>query len=498
MESTPDQPYRRCFFFSMNDPRHTRPPISPSEKPADTGSDTIVAVATPHGFGGIGIVRLSGPRALEIGRSLFTPASASGDAASPAPRTMHVGSFMDEDGHTIDRGLFLFMPAPASYTGEDVVELHGHGSPLVMERLLFHAIACGARVACGGEFTRRAFMNGKLDLVQAEAVADLIYASSTAAVRIATEQHAGGLSRSLFEISGALLVLLSDLEVAVDFPDEENDHMSPDLALDRIIEIRTRVERLLDTFRRGRILREGARVVIAGRPNVGKSSIMNLLLERPRSIVTSDPGTTRDTIEELMVIGSVPIRLIDTCGIREVASLPEREGVIRTLSAVEEADLVLVVTEADQPMNNDERALLTEIDESRVIVVCNKADLVPGGPESFSPPDTSRTTVVTSATVPYGIADLADAIHNRLTIPRPGHSLSQEEQPVVSNARHFAALSHARTSLNEAVASAARCESPEFISMDVRGALTFLGDITGAVTADDVLDVIFSRFCIGK
>lgn len=479
----------------MNEPRHTYPPIAPSEKPAVIDVDTIVAVATPPGFGGIGIVRLSGPRALEIGLSLFSPAAAPGNTLSPAPRTMHVGSFRDEDGHTVDRGLFLFMPGPASYTGEDVVELHGHGSPLVMERLLFHAVARGARIAEGGEFTRRAFMNGKLDLVQAEAVADLIYASSTAAVHIATAQHEGGLSRTLSEISNALVMLLSELEAAVDFPDDDHDHLSSDPILDRIIEIRTRVERLLDTFRRGRILREGARVVIVGRPNVGKSSIMNLLLERPRSIVTPEPGTTRDTIEELLVIGSVPVRLIDTCGIRDAISPPEREGVIRTMRAVEEADLVLMVTEADRPVSADERVLLEDIDEHRTIVVCNKVDLVPGSPESFSPPDTSRTTVVTSATLPYGIDELTAAVQRRLTASA---SLFSEEQVIVSNARHFAALLEARTSLDEAAASVARSESPEFVSVDVRGALAFLGDITGVVTADDVLEVIFSRFCIGK
>ncbi|MBN1882649.1 MAG: tRNA uridine-5-carboxymethylaminomethyl(34) synthesis GTPase MnmE [Deltaproteobacteria bacterium] len=468
------------------------------EHPTEIDGDTIAAVATPPGFGGIGIVRLSGPRALEIGRYLFTPTLESADAAPPAPRTMHTGCFVDEDGDTIDRGLFLFMPAPASYTGEDVVELHGHGSPLVMERLLFHAVARGARIAEGGEFTRRAFMNGKLDLVQAEAVADLIYASSTAAVKIATAHHMGGLSRALSGISESLLVLLSDLEAAVDFPDDEDDHASLDFVPDRIVEIRTHIESLLDTFHRGRILTEGARVVIAGRPNVGKSSIMNLLLERPRSIVTSDPGTTRDTVEEMMVIGPVPVRLIDTCGVREALSAPEREGVARTLVAVEEADLVLVVIEADRPVNDDERALLSGINEDRCIVVCNKIDLVPGGPESFSPPDTARMTVVTSATAPYGIEELTGAIRSRLAIPQTGSSPSQEDRIVVSNARHFAALTHARSSLNEAAASAARRESPEFVSMDIRGALASLGDITGEVTADDVLDVIFSRFCVGK
>ena len=482
----------------MNNPRHTRPPASPTEKPAETDNDTIVAVATPPGFGGIGVIRLSGPRALETGLSLFAPSSASGDPAPPAPRTMHVGSFRDEDGHAIDRGLFLFMPGPASYTGEDVVELHGHGSPLVMERLLFHAVARGARIADGGEFTRRAFMNGKLDLVQAEAVADLIYASSTAAVKIASAQHEGALSCELREVSDGLLVLLSDLEAAVDFPDDEHDFSSSGSIPERIVGIQTRMERLLDTFRRGRILREGARAVIAGRPNVGKSSIMNLLLERPRSIVTPEPGTTRDTVEELAVIGSVPVRLIDTCGIRETLSEPEQEGVTRTMRAVEEADLVLLVIEAGRPMNTDERALLDDIEEHRIIVVCNKVDLVPGGPESFSPPDTSRTTVATSATLPYGIDDLVRAIQHRLSTPGRESSPHTEEQVVVSNARHFAALSEARASLDEAVASAARNESPEFISVDVRGALAFLGDITGTVTADDVLEVIFSRFCVGK
>jgi len=292
----------------------------------EISGDTIAAVATPPGFGGIGIVRLSGPRALDIGRSLFSPAASPGDGTFPTPRTMHIGSFLDETGQPIDRGLFLYMPGPASYTGEDVVELHGHGSPLILERLLFHATALGCRIAEGGEFTRRAFMNGKLDLIQAEAVADLIYASSTAAAQLAGSQHEGDLSRILSGLSEDLVLLLSDLEAAVDFADEEIDPGDSGSIPDRIGGIQTRITDLLGTFRRGRILRDGARVVIAGRPNVGKSSIMNLLLERPRSIVTPEPGTTRDTVEELMVIGSIPVRLIDTCGIRLFRSGRESRG----------------------------------------------------------------------------------------------------------------------------------------------------------------------------
>ena len=473
-----------------------------SRKKNDTdAAETIVAVATPPGEGGIGIVRLSGPRAVAIGRRIFSfsrepkrieshrlyPGAVTipGEGPGPAP----------EGGRTIvDRALFVAMPSPRSYTGEDVVELQCHGSPLLLMSLVEAAVSLGARPARPGEFTQRAFMNGKIDLVQAEAVADLIAARTADGLSIFARHLMGRLSARLSELRGRLIALLAELDASVDFSDQDIDTLDPETILSDIRESSALVDGLIGSYREGRVYREGARLVIAGRPNVGKSSLLNRLLGRPRAIVAHEPGTTTDTIEDTMDIGGVPVRLVDTCGLRQAAGEVEREGVERTMQALATADVTLLVAEATGVIGPEERRVIEEAAgaDRPVVLVMNKVDLAPDGPAS--PEGVAAPVVFTSALVGTGIGELVEAV--RCLVAGGANRSGRDE--IITNARHYAALLAARRSLRDAEEGARRGLSGEFIALDIRGALSSVGEITGDVTTDDILEAIFSRFCIGK
>jgi tRNA modification GTPase len=439
----------------------------------EVARDTIAAVATPVGRGGIGVVRVSGSKVPDIARSLL--------GQLPEPRHATFASFRDRSGERIDDGIALYFPAPHSYTGEAVLELQGHGGPVVMRALLGACLEAGARLAEPGEFTRRAFLEGKLDLAQAEAVADLIDAASREAARSALRSLSGEFSAAVHSLVARLTELRALTEAMLDFPEEEVDSLHRDDAAGRLRAVRGDLGDLLAKSRQGKLLATGIRVVIAGRPNVGKSSLLNRLAGEERAIVTPLAGTTRDALREPIEIGGVPIVLVDTAGLRSSVDEIERLGMERTQQELASADVVLAVFEAGsvaEPLEGLPAGAAR-------IHVFNKLDLAPG----FHVPEGSHAAVAVSAKTGAGIDALSDAI-----LRAAGWS-STGESVFLARERHLNALERARLHLDAAERENRRWE---FFAEELRLAQVALGEITGELTADDLLGEIFSRFCIGK
>lgn len=451
---------------------------------------TLVAVATPPGRGGVGCVRLSGPRAQEIAAILFRTAS-SASAPEPGGRPAF-GRFLDRRGAPLDHGYLLLFAAGSSYSGETTAELWPHGSPVVLAELVEAAIAAGALPAGPGEFTYRALRNGRIDLTAAEAVRDLVNARTLYQARLAFSQAEGAVSREVRPLCEALEEWIARAEAAVEFV-EESETGLPAGALDEAIAEAIGVcAGLLEGFRTGRVVRSGASLVLAGRPNAGKSSIFNRLLERNRAIVTEIEGTTRDTLEEELQIGGIPVRLVDTAGLRQVEDPLESEGVRRAEQARAEADLLLLVLDGSRPMLASERAALAralrEEERSRTVVVLNKCDLEPD--EGWELPDPGVLKV--SALTGEGIGRLRDALKERLIGSGP------LEDPIITDARHARAIEEGLSSLERAAAALRSGMTEEIVLVDLRAAREALGAISGEFTGEDLYDRIFSTFCIGK
>jgi tRNA modification GTPase len=393
-----------------------------------------------------------------------------------------LGKIHDAAGK-IDDVLVTYFRAPASYTGEDVVEISCHGGILVTRRVLDLLLAAGARMADPGEFTQRAFLNGKMDLTQAEAVMDLIRAQTELALRAANEQLAGHLGNELNDIRELLLTTLAHVEAYIDFPDEQIDPDTGKTLLDRFLRLGNRLDRLLATADQGRVLRHGLRTVIYGAPNVGKSSLLNLLLGYDRAIVSEVPGTTRDTIEEVINVRGIPVRLIDTAGARESSDLVESEGVRRTQQQVERADLVIQVVDGNQPP-----ADLKTFEDRNSVLLLNKSDL------GIHPQWGDSDGIRFSCKERVGLDDLNQSIWDRVM----GEAVQLADVRVAINARHQACLQNAKELLAAGGASLQDGKSPEFISIELRGALDALGEVIGKLDAEDLLGKIFSEFCIGK
>lgn len=455
--------------------------------------DTIAAIATAPGEAGIAIVRVSGPRAYAVADAVFR-----GRGAPPSQRppfTMAYGSIVDAEERRIDDVLMLFMRAPRSYTGEDQVEIHGHGGTVSCQRILRRVLEAGARPAGPGEFTQRAFLNGRMDLVQAEAVLDLIKARSERAAKAAVEQLAGAISLSLSAIYDETMAVHADLEATLDFPEDELPEALKEDIIIRINEAAARVEALLATWSEGRLLREGALVVIAGRPNVGKSTLLNALLGQPRAIVSSTPGTTRDTIEEGYVLDGIPLRLVDTAGLRETACDIEREGIRRSRDHLEKADATIYLLDAAAGITPEDREHLGRLDPDTTLVVWNKTDLIDMRPASLGPPyreawvslrDIEREAITLIR------RELADIIGSE-------SSYSVEQHALISE-RHRLVLEQFRRELNTArdlVATWREADIP-LAGVHLREGLEILGTATGRVYQQELLNTIFSRFCIGK
>jgi len=455
-------------------------------------ADTIAAIATPPGEGGVGIVRISGSKVWEIAGKIFQPLDKTPVSGQPHG-TFAYGKVVEADGAEIDTGLALVMRAPKSYTCEDVVEIQGHGGAVGMRRILRRALEAGARMAEPGEFTKRAFLNGRIDLVQAEGIFDLIRARSDRASSAAMEQMEGKLSQQFDAIYDAFLEVAANLETTLDFVEDE----LPDEVFTGIAELLDQtfqsLDKLLDTWDEGRLLREGARVVILGRPNVGKSTLLNALLGFDRAIVSSTAGTTRDTIEEGFVLDGIPLRIIDTAGLRETDCEIEAEGIRRAEAHGEEAHLAVYLVDASQPLHEEDRGRLERLDDKKTVIVLNKIDLgnqVAGG--RWQVAGVVETSLVSGQGVDELKRAMAGVLERGADLHAPPHAVISERH------RHLLIQSHkeakqARAYLNENVE-----ENAVLASEHLRSALEFLGQVTGRVYHDDLLDNIFSRFCIGK
>jgi tRNA modification GTPase len=475
---------------------------------SDDATDTIAAIATPPGAGGVGIVRLSGPRAFAIGRALFRPARAPrDDAAEPPSRLLTYGHVVDPaTGEVVDEVLAAFMRAPHTYTREDVVEVDAHGGPLLLRRILALALGAGARAARPGEMTLRAFLNGRLDLAQAEAVMALIQAESAAGLRLAMRQLSGDLSARVQAARAPALAALVRIEAALDFPEEEVPQPDRAALAELTGQARAGVAALLAGAERGLLLRQGVRVAILGRPNVGKSSLLNALLGHDRAIVTPIAGTTRDTIEETATLGGVALYLVDTAGLVESDDPVERIGVERTRAAAATADVALFVLDGSQPLTPADHTAAADLrargfgapagdgDARPLVLVLNKDDLPPVLREQEARALWPAAPLArTSTRRPAGVRPLEEALAALV-----GSGGATGEDPLVASVRHRDALRRAAEALAEAVEALTRGIPLDLVALDLRGALEALGEITGETATADLLDRIFAEFCIGK
>ena len=460
-------------------------------------SDTISAIATPNGEGGIGIIRLSGPLAIPISTVLFHPSRQISDIKS---YTIHHGQVIDpESNQVVDEVLLNVFRSPKSYTTEDMVEFNCHGGSIILRRVLELTLKHGARIADPGEFTKRAFLNGRIDLAQAEAVIDLIQAKSDIARQMAVDQLGGKLSQTIESINDQIIGLLAETEAMVDFPDEDLDFMDFSAILKSAKEIQLALNQLITTANDGRIMREGISCAILGKPNVGKSSLLNALLETDRAIVTEIPGTTRDTIEESVSISGIPLNLIDTAGIRETDNLIEQHGVERSKSFLAEADLLLVMISAADPMDNVDIDLLNSTVDRKAVIILNKIDLpMRTLPVQVKEQVQNKQIIETSVLHSKGVENLKSAILTEVLVSHDVGDPRTSVSTIVTNVRHYDALRRAKADLSCAIDSLCQRQSPEFVALDLRGCLDQLGEIVGKTTNEDILGRIFSQFCVGK
>ena len=464
--------------------------------------DTIVAIATPSGRGGIGVVRLAGPEAraiatpmlrlkqdLEAGRAMF------GELVEPCGSDTLVRAgrtgMSDPHVHRIDEVVVTYFAKPHSYTMDDVVEISAHGSPVVLRHIVELALERGARLAEPGEFTMRAFLNGRIDLTQAEAVRDLIESQTLYQAKIAAQQLEGTLSRRLQPIKQKLVELIALLEAGIDFAEDDVSVLPSDQIVEHIAAVGGPLNELAQSFAYGKIVHEGLTLAIVGRPNVGKSSLFNRLVERERAIVTATPGTTRDLVTETVSIDGIPVKLIDTAGIRRALDEAESIGIKKSMEALADADLVLVVLDASQQANEEDQELLKQVAQRRALVIKNKADLV----RQERPTHTSSANSIrTSALTGEGIPEVRAAILRHVT----GDSVSTTESGFLTNARHQSLVRDSLNALNAGEQAVHNRVPHEMLLLDLYNALRPLDEITGATTNDDILNLIFSRFCIGK
>jgi tRNA modification GTPase len=453
--------------------------------------DTITAIATPLGEGGLAVIRISGPEALAVADRSFAPAGAS--SVKPSVAATHTIQFghVVRDGQTVDEALLAVMRAPRTFTREDVVEITCHGGILAAKMVLDTVLANGARLAEPGEFTRRAFLNGRIDLAQAEAVADLIHSRTELALRAANEQLAGKLSQRINKLRDEMIETLAHVEAHIDFPDE-------DIAPDTLGQLIARLEHgvafmdeLLRTAHEGEILRRGIRAAIIGRPNAGKSSLLNQILGHDRAIVSAIPGTTRDTIAETANIRGLPVVFIDTAGLREARDEIELEGVRRSRQTLQEAEFILHVFDAAEPLTEADQQYLAEFADKQRILVRNKIDLPA---QLHFPPGLKGPVVDVSCLTGQGIEPLKNAIKELAW----SGEIRAEMLQVMINSRHQDALNRARAATLRTLAALAENQHLELVALDLRIAVNAVGEIVGQTTTEDLLDLIFSQFCIGK
>lgn len=457
--------------------------------------DTIAAVATAYGEGGIGIIRLSGEESKSILDRIFVPKQDQ-YKESIVNKRLYYGHIVDPlDGQAIDEVLAVYMKAPATYTTEDVVEIYCHGSVVALRKTLALALRSGARLAERGEFTKRAFLNGRLDLSQAEAVIDIVKAKTEKTFDVALSQMEGALSERIKEIRQVLMDLLVDITVNLDYPDEDIEILTYQKLFESTLKIGDMIDKLLSTAGTGRIIREGLNIAIIGKPNVGKSSLMNALLREARAIVTEIPGTTRDTIEEVISIRDIPVKLTDTAGIRETEDQIERIGIEKSKESFNRADLIIFIVDGSSPLSEEDRKIMSKLSGRKVIILVNKTDLGRKIQEEELRCMLPQGRLI-SASIKnnMGIEELEQEIVSMVY----GGQIRQEESLLVTNVRHMELLEKARAAIGDASAMAENTEALDFIEVDVRRCWEILGEIIGESVTEDIIDQVFARFCLGK
>lgn len=456
--------------------------------------DTIAAVATAYGEGGIGIIRISGEAAEEILNRVFVPAS---EKKSPITnRRLTYGTITDkESGKVLDEVLAVFMKGPHTYTAEDVVEINCHGSVVSLRNVLALCLKNGARLAEPGEFTKRAFLNGRIDLSQAEAVIDVVRAKTDKSFDVALQQMEGQLSKEIKRLRAQLMDQLVQVTVNLDYPDEDIEEVSYETLINRLFTINDSMQKMMDSSGTGRMIREGISVTIAGRPNVGKSSLMNAFLKESRAIVTEIPGTTRDTIEEAMSIAGVPVKLTDTAGIRITSDQIEQIGIEKSKEAVNKADLILFMLSANEALTEEDMEIIPYLNPQKTIVILNKMDLGTALSEKELAEMLPGAKVIkTSVKEGEGISYLEEAISQMVY----GGQVSQGESLLVTNVRHSELIRKAQEEVQAAVYMAKTGEALDFIEINIRQAFDYLGEIIGETASDQIINEVFSRFCLGK
>jgi len=453
-------------------------------------TDTIAAISTPPGTGGIGIVRVSGEKAFEIAEKLFKGKKAFDRIKS---HTLSYGKIIDpEKGEVIDEVLISKMKGPNTFTKEDIIEINCHGGTIIMKRILELVLRQGARLAEPGEFTKRAFLNGRIDLSQAEAVIDLINSKTDESSKAAVDQLEGKLSVRIREVRSRLIELIAHIEVTVDYPEHDIEEITGQKIYEELKTIRKKLDKIIEGFEKGRIMREGISAVIIGKPNVGKSSLLNELTGKNKAIVTDIPGTTRDIIEEYININGVPVKIVDTAGIRETEDVVEKIGVEKAEKAIEAADLIIMMVDAKEGMKEEDLKILERIKNKKVILVINKIDLADNG-TGFRIPDSIKT-VKTSLKRDIGIEDLEKEIEELFL----KGEVSANSEVLLTNVRHKDLIDKAVSSIDDACRAYENKMPLDFVTIDIKSAAEYLGQITGESVREDVMREIFSRFCVGK
>ena len=455
--------------------------------------DTIAAIATAPGEGGIGVVRISGEKSRAILEQIFSREKNEYDII---PRMMHYGFVRDNfSGELIDEVMAVYFKEPYSYTAEDVVEIQCHGSMVSLRKILSLVLKNGARIAESGEFTKRAFLNGRLDLSQAEAVIDLIRAKSDKSFYVALHQLEGNFSKEIRHIRAELMNSLVNITVNIDYPDEDIEQLTFENLVSDLTSVRVKIEKMLQTSDTGRIMSEGLKISIIGKPNVGKSSLMNALLKETRAIVTSVPGTTRDTIEEMLTIRGIPVKLTDTAGIRETEDLIEKIGIEKSKEAFNNADLIIFMADRSRALDEEDFSILNHIRDKKAVVILNKTDL----PSAFDSVELEKhlpEACIIEASVANGdgIEELENVVENMVY----GGEVKQSDSMMVTNVRHKNLLEEADTSLGDAIEMAKACQPLELLEIDASRAYECLGAIIGEAVEEDIINEVFARFCLGK
>ncbi len=454
--------------------------------------DTIAAIATAPGEGGIGIIRISGEQAKEILLQVFQPA---GNIVLEH-RQMCYGHIVEPDANRmIDEVLCVYMQGPKTYTAEDVVEIHCHGGMVPLRKTLELVLQHGARMAEPGEFTKRAFLNGRLDLSQAEAVIDLIQAKTEKTFDVALDQLSGVFSDRIKEIRKKLVDILVNVTVNIDYPDEDIEEITYENLRKDLEAVQKDVNAMLSSAETGKIIKNGLAVTIIGKPNVGKSSLMNCLLRESRAIVTEIPGTTRDMIEEQLSVRGIPVRLTDTAGIRETDDFIEQIGIEKSKVAFYQADLIIFMVDASRALSDEDREIMSLIEEKKTIVILNKTDLTPvTGEEAVREFLPNAVIIKASMETMQGVEEIEEQIVAMVY----GGSVQQNDHTIVTNVRHKDILVKAKKSLDDAISMTGLCEALELIEIDINSAYASLGEIIGETVQDDILNEVFARFCLGK